>query len=90
MNWIIEENTDNRTIEQLSKELNVNKIISSMLVKRGIKTFNQAKDFFRPKINQLHDPFLIVYSVFHFLVAFAVIISFYLKQQLKHGLLLEK
>mgnify|MGYP006417224913 FL=1 len=58
MNWIIEENTDNRTIEQLSKELNVNKIISSMLVKRGIKTFNQAKDFFRPKINQLHDPFL--------------------------------
>ena len=58
MNWIIEENTDNRTMEQLSKELNVNKIISSMLVKRGIKTFNQAKDFFRPKINQLHDPFL--------------------------------
>lgn len=58
MNWIIEENTDNRTIEQLSKELNVNKIISSMLVKRGIKTFNQAKDFFRPNINQLHDPFL--------------------------------
>ena len=58
MNWIIEENTDNRTIELLSKELNVNKIISSMLVKRGIKTFNQAKDFFRPNINQLHDPFL--------------------------------
>lgn len=58
MNWIIEKNTDNRTIKQLSKELNVNKIISSMLVKRGIKTFNQAKDFFRPKINQLHDPFL--------------------------------
>ena len=58
MNWIIEKNTDNRTIKQLSKELNVNKIISSMLVKRGIKTFNQAKDFFRPNINQLHDPFL--------------------------------
>jgi hypothetical protein len=31
-------------------------------------------------IETMHDPFLIVYSVFHFLVAFAVIISFYLKQ----------
>jgi len=58
MNWITEENTENQTIKQLSKELNVDKVISSMLVKRGIKTFNQAKDFFRPNINQLHDPFL--------------------------------
>ena len=51
MNWIIEKNTDNRTIKQLSKELNVNKIISSMLVKRGIKTFNQAKDYVENKYN---------------------------------------
>ena len=58
MNWITEENTEQQTIKQLSKELNVDKVISSMLVKRGIKTFNQAKDFFRPNINQLHDPFL--------------------------------
>ena len=29
-----------------------------MLIKIGIKTFNQAKDFFRPNIEQLHDPFL--------------------------------
>ena len=58
MNWITEENTEQQTIKQLSKELNVDKVISSMLVKRGIKTFNQAKDFFGPNINQLHDPFL--------------------------------
>ena len=58
MNWRIEENIDLDTIEKLSMELNVDKVISSMLVKRGIKTFNQAKDFFRPRINQLHDPFL--------------------------------
>tara|TARA_B100001250_G_scaffold362378_1_gene341039 strand:- start:314 stop:2005 length:1692 start_codon:yes stop_codon:yes gene_type:complete len=58
MNWVTQEDTDQETIEQLSKELNVDKVISSMLVKRGIKTFNQAKDFFRPNINQLHDPFL--------------------------------
>jgi len=58
MNWKIEENKDPQAIEQLSKELNVDKVISSMLIKRGIKTFNQAKDFFRPNIKQLHDPFL--------------------------------
>jgi len=58
MNWTIEENTEQQAIEQLSKELNVDKVISSMLIKRGIKTFNQAKDFFRPNIEQLHDPFL--------------------------------
>ncbi len=58
MNWKIEENKDPQAIEQLSKELNVDKVISSMLIKRGIKTFDQAKDFFRPNIKQLHDPFL--------------------------------
>ena len=58
MNWIIEENTEESIINLLSKELNVDPIISSMLVNRGIKSFEQAKDFFRPNLNQLHDPFL--------------------------------
>tara|TARA_B110000027_G_scaffold90765_1_gene96005 strand:- start:34 stop:1635 length:1602 start_codon:yes stop_codon:yes gene_type:complete len=31
-----------------------------MLVNRGIKTFNQAKDFFRPNLGQLYDPFLMM------------------------------
>ena len=45
MNWIIEENTEKSIINLLSKELNVDPIISSMLVNRGIKSFEQAKDF---------------------------------------------
>ena len=60
MNWIIEENADKSTIKTLSKELNVDPVISSMLVNRGIKTFNQAKEFFRPNPGQLHDPFLMM------------------------------
>ena len=60
MNWIIEENVDKSTIKALSKELNVDPVISSMLVNRGIKTFNQAKDFFRPNLGQLYDPFLMM------------------------------
>mgnify|MGYP003319339517 FL=1 len=58
MNWIIEENNDVETINTLSKELNVDPIISSMLVNRGVRSFDQAKDFFRPNLSQLHDPFL--------------------------------
>ena len=58
MNWIIEENNDVETIDTLSKELNVDPVISSMLVNRGVRTFDQAKDFFRPNLSQLHDPFL--------------------------------
>ena len=59
MNWVIEKNNENKIVDSLSKELNVDPLISSMLVNRGIKTFQQAKDFFRPNLSQLHDPFLI-------------------------------
>ena len=40
------------------QELGVNKIIATLLVQRGINTFSEAKDFFRPSLKNLHDPFL--------------------------------
>jgi single-stranded-DNA-specific exonuclease len=46
MNWVIKENVDNEFVSTLSKELNISPILSSMLVKRDIKTFDQAKTFF--------------------------------------------
>ena len=58
MNWIIEKKNENETVNSLSKDLNVSPVISLMLVNRGIKNFDQAKDFFRPNLSQLHDPFL--------------------------------
>tara|TARA_B100001094_G_scaffold208386_1_gene202276 strand:+ start:960 stop:2651 length:1692 start_codon:yes stop_codon:yes gene_type:complete len=58
MNWIIEKNNENETVNSLSRDLNVSPVISLMLVNRGIKNFDQAKDFFRPNLSQLHDPFL--------------------------------
>ena len=58
MNWIIEKSENLETVNQLSKDLNIDMILSSMLVNRGIKSFDQAKDFFRPSLDQLHDPFL--------------------------------
>ena len=58
MNWVIKENTDNDFVNNLSNELNISPILSSMLVKRDVKTFDQAKTFFRPTYEMLHDPFL--------------------------------
>ena len=42
----------------LSKELDISLILSELLVLRGITTFEEARSFFRPSLNNLHDPFL--------------------------------
>lgn len=58
MKWVINKNSETKVIDNLARELNISTVISSMLVKRGVTTFEQAKDFFRPNFNKLHDPFL--------------------------------
>ena len=58
MNWILNNTNDNEAVDTLSKELKISPILSSMLVKRQIRTYDQAKDFFRPNYESLHDPFL--------------------------------
>ncbi len=42
----------------LSRELKIHPALCSILVQRGIDTYQQAKDFFRPQYTQLHDPWL--------------------------------
>ena len=37
---------------------NINYALCKILVQRGIDTFEKAKDYFRPQLSQLHDPFL--------------------------------
>ena len=44
--------------KSLSNKINVSTPIANILVQRGIDTFDKAKQFFRPKITDLHDPFL--------------------------------
>ncbi len=56
--WKIKENGHYDDINRLSKELNINTILSTLLVQRGINTFEKAKAFFRPNLNDLYDPFL--------------------------------
>ncbi len=45
-------------IEKLGKEINVNPTLANMLINRGVESFEQAKDYFRPSLSHLHDPFL--------------------------------
>lgn len=45
-------------VDSLSKEININSYLATILVQRGIETFDQAKAYFRPTLNELHDPFL--------------------------------
>ncbi|MGN0187252.1 MAG: single-stranded-DNA-specific exonuclease RecJ [Paludibacteraceae bacterium] len=59
--WIFNSLTPEQKTDQaaLSEALGVGRILSQLLVQRGINTFDEAKKFFRPDLNDLHDPFLI-------------------------------
>lgn len=45
-------------VNDLAQSLTIEKSLASMLVQRGITDFDEARDFFRPKLEHLHDPFL--------------------------------
>ncbi len=45
-------------VSVLQSALKINPVLCSILINRGIDTFEKAKDYFRPDITQLHDPFL--------------------------------
>ena len=56
--WALKAVKDSELITSLSSQLNIGKTLATLLVHRGIKTFDEAKIFFRPSIDDLHDPFL--------------------------------
>ncbi|MGF7216518.1 single-stranded-DNA-specific exonuclease [Spirosoma lacussanchae] len=45
-------------IESLTASLGVSPFLAALLVQRGVHTYEEARAFFRPEINHLHDPFL--------------------------------
>ena len=56
--WKLREGADADNIRQLSSELGVDPVLAALLVQRGVHTFEQARSFFRPSLDDLHDPFL--------------------------------
>ncbi len=49
---------DENELDSLHQSLKVNPILCKILVQRGIETFEEAKDFFRPSLSSLHNPWL--------------------------------
>lgn len=58
MRWKIKPIPEAEKVDFLSKKLKVEKPIAHLLVQRGIETFEDANRFFRPKLEDLHDPYL--------------------------------
>jgi len=56
--WKHKNKANSELVEHLSNEINVNPTLANVLINRGIGDFQQAKDFFRPDFDKLHDPFL--------------------------------
>ena len=56
--WIVKEASDPAKVERLATEVGIDKVLAELLVARGVETFQQAMAFFRPKLEDLHDPFL--------------------------------
>ena len=56
--WVINTPPPAEKVESLSKQLNCNRVIASLLLQRGVTTAEEAKAFFNPALNRLHDPFL--------------------------------
>jgi len=58
MRWTLKPKPSSEKVIQLSNELGVEKTIAALLLQRGIETYKDAKKFFRPSLEDLHDPFL--------------------------------
>ena len=56
--WNLKEVADPFEINYLADSLNISEILAKLLVLRNIKTFAQAKSFFRASLEDLYDPFL--------------------------------
>jgi single-stranded-DNA-specific exonuclease len=58
MRWTLKSKPSEDTVKNLAKALNVEDFVATLLVQRGIETFEDAKRFFRPSLEDLHDPYL--------------------------------
>lgn len=56
--WVLVPEADRNISERLQEELGVPRVLADLLVQRGVHTFEEARDFFRPSLDALHDPFL--------------------------------
>lgn len=56
--WTLKERPPEKQVEALCRAININSTLASILVQRGICDYDSAKDYFRPSLQHLHNPFL--------------------------------
>ena len=56
--WQLKTPADPEKASRLAAELGLDQVLADLLVQRGVETFEQARAFFRPQLEALHDPFL--------------------------------
>lgn len=56
--WVQASNCNDDTITTIAEQLNIDRSLAQILVQRNVCDYDQAKDFFRPDLDHLHDPFL--------------------------------
>lgn len=58
MRWRLKPQPHPNNVLSLAKELNIDNTLAILLVQRGITNFEEAKKFFRPSLEDLHNPYL--------------------------------
>ena len=58
MRWSYKNITNTNAVTYLQHQLRVSPLIATLLVQRGIETYEQAREFFRPELKDLHNPYL--------------------------------
>ena len=56
--WSIKPESDPEMVSHLAEVLNINHVLANLLVQRGVTNYDEAKAFFRPKLTDLNNPFL--------------------------------
>ena len=58
MRWTVKPKPLIEKVKELASTLQVDELIACLLLQRGIESYDQAKQFFRPSLTDLHDPYL--------------------------------
>ncbi len=58
MRWTLKPKPDSQKVNDIATQLKVDNLVATLLVQRGIETYAQAREFFRPSLDDLHNPYL--------------------------------
>ncbi len=56
--WTLKDPPDKNSVLALADSLNISGVLAELLIQRGITNFFEAKKYFRPDIDSIHDPYL--------------------------------